>query len=94
MEGNLCWNCQYIVTCEPAVRPCRVRECVTYIPLENPLTQKQIAAFLGTTIDIVKKTVVREDPAKIVEQMKAKGISVRFIRNNTSVKFYKVSTNA
>lgn len=90
MEGNLCWNCQHIVCCEPSARPCYIKDCDAYVPLEEPLTHKQIALCLGTTIDVVKKTVVRDSPAAIVEKMQDRGVCVRFIKNNKSVKFYKL----
>lgn len=92
MEGNLCWNCQRIVNCEPSVRPCKKGECCSFSPLEKNLTCAKLAEYLGTTEQYIKTLIRRHGPDEIVERMKKKGIDVKFTYSEQNLKFYKVAT--
>lgn len=91
MEGNLCWNCQCIVDCEPSVRPCKKGECCKFYPLEKNLTCAKLAEYLGTTEQYIRTLILRHGPDEIVERMKKKGIDVKFTYSEQNLKFYKVA---
>lgn len=94
MEGNLCWNCRHIVTCESSARPCCKNDCDRFSPFEKTLTYAKLGEYLGIAEQSVKTIIQRKGPDGIVERMKKKGIVVRFTYTNQYLKFYKVATNA
>ena len=94
MEGNLCWNCRHLVSCDPEKRPKTKGECPNFQPMCVPLTAKQIAEILGIKERSVRSFVKRNETDKIVGRIKAKDKNIGFFYRNGKIKFYRIDRDS
>ena len=87
-EGNLCWNCQHIVSCEPSVRPCHISECKNFAPIRLCLSRKGIAQLLGITSDAVKKIIKRNGVNELIKRLEGRGCSIEAVTDGNHIAFY------
>lgn len=85
-EGNVCWNCIYINTCRPALRP--VFECSNYAALGEPISHKRIGELLGVGLSSINSDIQIYGAEKIVNDMLKHGYKVRFDTVGDYVRFY------
>ena len=89
MEGNLCWNCKYIATCRPRVRPqC---SCSGYESLGTPITHREVAHKLGVTYWTLQKRLQRGGISKIMNALELLEEDIRYEQGKCQIKFYDLS---
>lgn len=88
MEGNLCWNCQFIAHCCPNVRPEGI--CKGFKPLGVVVSQSHIGKWMGVSRNQVVYIIRKFGADKIVERLVAHGRKVRYERKNSILRFYYV----
>ena len=85
-EGNACWNCRYINTCRPILRP--ISDCKNYAPLGEPISHKTIGDMLGVELNSINSDIRAYGAEKIVKDLLSHGYIVRFDTIGSYVRFY------
>ena len=93
MEGNLCWNCRHLVSCNPERRPNSRSECAAFKPMYEPITAEQLAEILGITERAVRSFIQRNETDRIVQRIQTKDKNIGFVRRNGKIKFYRLNAD-
>ncbi len=89
MEGNLCWNCRYLVTCSPQKRPSE--KCENYKPLGRVVSQQHIADMIGISRNQLLYILSKYGTQKVIEMLDIRGYKVRFEVICRYIRFYDLT---
>ena len=99
MEGNACWNCRHLVSCNPEVRPNSKCECAKFQPMFKekinlaPIKTVQIAEILGITDRGVRSYRQHNGPDAVIKRVEAKGVNMQFVCREGKIKFYRLNAD-
>lgn len=89
MEGNLCWNCQYISNCNPSERP--VCTCCKFKPLGRFINHQHVADWIGISRQHLHNVINNYGINKVIELLAIRGHEVRYELVNCYIKFYEIT---
>lgn len=84
----MCWNCQYISTCNPSKRP--MSDCCNFRPLGRFITHQHIADWIGISRQHLHNVINNYGINKVIELLEVRGHTVRFEVVNCYVKFFEI----
>lgn len=91
-NAKICWYCQKIAHCYPAIRP--QNKCSCFVPMGKEISHKRIAALLSITLSILDKQMRKFGTDYIITQLNERGHIIRYQVINKYTRFYEMNTGA